>query len=110
MKKWSAGSAAVAQFHLPNGERSPLALGSELALPILLMQDWDDPFTRSYFAARLDIESPFVTQKKVPAVSLDSPCLDGKEAWGSHIAVHPCHPEWTRDTVPAFLDNVVETS
>ncbi|MEK9624806.1 MAG: hypothetical protein VW103_09620, partial [Halieaceae bacterium] len=65
---------------------------------------------RSPFAQRLSNENPFVTLRKVPAISPDAPCLEGKREWGSHVAAHPCHPEWTRDTVSAFLDSVLASS
>ena len=105
-----AARAAISEFQLPHGEHSPLALGSRLKLPILLIQDWDDPVTRSPFAERLSNENPFVTLRKVPAISPDAPCLEGKHAWGSHVAAHPCHPEWTRHTVSAFIDSVLASS
>ena len=105
-----AARAAISEFQLPHGEHSPLALGSRLQLPILLIQDWDDPVTRSPFAERLSNENPFVILRRVPAISPDAPCLEGKHAWGSHVAAHPCHPEWTRDTISAFLDSVLASS
>jgi hypothetical protein len=33
---------------------------------------------------------------------VDEACLDGKEEWGTHVAAHPCRPDWTRETVSAF--------
>ena len=34
--------------------------------------------------------------QRVPAIGIDDACLEGKEEWGSHVAAHPCHPEWTK--------------
>ncbi len=102
-----AALAAVKQYQLPHGAQSPLALGTQLKLPILLIQDWDDPITRSPYAARFARENPFVTLKKVPEIDHDARCLDGRKEWGSHVAAHPCHPEWTRNTVSAFLETAL---
>lgn len=105
-----AARAAIRQYQLPRGETGPLAMAKALDLPILLMQDWDDPVTRSPFAAELSRANPNVTLARVPAISVTEPCLDGKEEWGTHVAAHPCRPDWTRDTVAAFVRSVVNTS
>ena len=93
---------------MPHGPESPLSLAKTLNLPLLLIQDWDDPVTRSPFAAELAQDNPSVVLQRVPAIDIDDACLDGKEAWGSHVAAHPCHPDWTRDTLSAFIDSVVQ--
>ena len=102
-----AARAAIRQYGLPHGETSPLAMAKTLDLPILLMQDWDDPVTRSPFAAELASTNPSVTLARVPAISVEEPCLDGKEEWGTHVAAHPCRPDWTRETVATFLQSVM---
>jgi len=99
---------AIYRYDLPHGADSPLNLGKALTQPILLMQDWDDPITRSPYADELAASNPRVTLQKVPPVDIDDACLDGKEAWGSHVAAHPCHPDWTKQTVAQFLDTVLE--
>ena len=40
-------------------------------------------------------------------ISVEEACLDGKEEWGTHVAAHPCRPDWTRRTVAAFVQSVV---
>jgi len=103
-----AARSAIWRYDLPHGENSPLNLAKSLTLPILLMQDWDDPVTRSPFAERLHRSNANVALRRVPKVDIEAPCLDGKEAWGSHVAAHPCHPEWTRETVSAFIEQVFQ--
>ena len=103
-----AVSSAICQYHLPSGRQSPLVMAQKLALPILLIQDWDDPVTRSLYAAALAETNPNVSLAKVPAVDLNASCLEGKGAWGSHVAAHPCHPEWTRTTVSQFLEFFID--
>ena len=102
-----AARSAIARYQLPHGGRGPLALAAQISLPTLLIQDWDDPVTRSDYAARLAAENPSVTLKKVPPIPPDSHCLDGKQRWGSHVAAHPCHPEWTRKTLAAFFETAL---
>lgn len=102
-----AAHATIHQYDLPNGRQSPLSLAKTLNLPILLIQDWDDPATRSPFAAELARDNPNVQLQRVPAIDIDDACLEGKEEWGSHVAAHPCHPEWTKKTLSAFIDSVV---
>ena len=102
-----AARAAIHRYGLPHGETSPLAMAKTLDLPILLMQDWEDPVTRSPFAAELANTNPSVILARVPTISVEEACLDGKEEWGTHVAAHPCRPEWTRETVAAFVQSVV---
>jgi fermentation-respiration switch protein FrsA (DUF1100 family) len=102
-----AARAAIQRYELPHGETSPLAMAKTLDLPILLIQDWEDPVTRSPFAAELTSNNPRVTLARVPAISVDEACLDGKEAWGTHVAAHPCRPDWTRETVSTFVQSVL---
>ena len=102
-----AARAAIHRYGLPHGETSPLAMAKTLDLPILLMQDWEDPVTRSPFAAELANTNPSVILARVPTISVEEACLDGKEEWGTHVAAHPCRPDWTRATVAAFVQSVV---
>ncbi len=102
-----AARAAIHRYGLPHGETSPLAMAKTLELPILLMQDWEDPVTRSPFAAKLANTNPSVTLARVPTISVEEACLDGKEEWGTHVAAHPCRPDWTRETVAVFFQSVL---
>ncbi|GIS24470.1 MAG: hypothetical protein CM15mP125_1570 [Gammaproteobacteria bacterium] len=70
------------------------------------MQDWDDPVTRSPFAAELANTNP-VTLAGYPPFRLKRPCLDGKEEWGTSRCRAPCRPDWTRETVAAFVESAV---
>lgn len=103
-----AARATIQRYSLPHGETSPLAMAKTLDLPILLMQDWDDPVTRSPFASELASTNPHVILARVPPISVEESCLDGKEEWGTHVAAHPCRPGWTRKTVSAFVSSVVD--
>ncbi|MEL0137571.1 MAG: alpha/beta fold hydrolase [Halieaceae bacterium] len=105
-----AARIAIWVHDLPQGEFSPLSLGESLELPILLLQDWDDPVTRSRFANLLAQRNSHVQLQRVPEIDANAPCLKNKGAWGSHVAAHPCHPRWTRVTIEKFIEKTVNTS
>ena len=99
-----AAQAAIWQYDLPTGSHSPLTHAAALQQPILLLQDWDDPVTRSHYAEALADQNPQVQLKKVPHVAPSDPCIRGRGNWGSHAASHPCHPTWTRQQIATFIN------
>jgi predicted alpha/beta-fold hydrolase len=105
-----AARVAIWQYRLPSGERKPLSVATTLSLPILLIQNWDDPVTRSAFASRLHVSNPNVRLKRVPQIDKTNPCLDNKGAWGTHVAALPCHPNWTRRTIRQFIESIFPPS
>ena len=105
-----AARVAIWQYRLPSGERKPLSVATTLSLPILLIQNWDDPVTRSAFASRLHVSNPNVRLKRVPQIDKTNPCLDNKGAWGTHVAALPCHPDWTRRTIRQFIESILTPS
>ena len=100
-----AAQAAIWQYDLPSGPHSPLTHATALQQPILLLQDWDDPVTRSHFAQSLADLNPQVQLKKVPYITASDPCIRDKGNWGSHVASHPCHPAWTRQQIATFVND-----
>lgn len=98
-----AAQATIWQYDLPTGSNSPLAQAISLQQPILLLQDWDDPVTRSQYAQTLADQNPQVQLKKVPHIGPSDLCILGKGNWGSHVAAHPCHPGWTRQQIATFI-------
>jgi len=100
-----AAQAAIWQYDLPSGPHSPLTHATALQQPILLLQDWDDPVTRSHFAESLADLNPQVQLKKVPYIAASDPCIRDKGNWGSHVASHPCHPAWTRQQIATFVND-----
>ena len=99
-----AAQAAIWQYDLPTGSHSPLTHAAALQQPILLLQDWDDPVTRSHYAEALADQNPQVRLKKVPHIAPSDPCIRGRGNWGSHAASHPCHPTWTRQQIATFIN------
>jgi len=98
-----AVAATIQRYGLPSGRNNPLTLAEGLSLPILLIQNWDDPVTRSQFARQLSERSGNVKLVRVPSIEKTAPCLANKQRWGSHVAAHPCHPDWTRETIKTFI-------
>lgn len=105
-----AARVAIWRYGLPNGERKPLSMAIKLSLPILLIQDWDDPVTSSTFASGLQEINPSVRLQRVPPIDKSDPCLDNKGAWGTHVAALPCHPDWTRRTIRQFIESIFTQS
>jgi pimeloyl-ACP methyl ester carboxylesterase len=110
-----AAQAAIWQYDLPTGSHSPLTHAAALQQPILLLQDWDDPVTRSHYAEALADQNPQVQLKKVPHIAPSDSCIRGRGNWGSHAASHPCHPTWTRQQIATFInersnDRLADTS
>lgn len=99
-----ATQVAIWKYALPSGENSPLAIAIKLSLPILLLQNWDDPVTRETFAAALEKGNPSVRLRRVPPINEAAPCLKNKGAWRTHVAALPCHPDWTRNTIQQFIE------
>jgi len=99
-----AAQAAIWQYDLPTGSHSPLTHAAALQQPILLLQDWDDPVTRSHYAEALADQNPQVQLKKVPHIAPSDSCIRGRGNWGSHAASHPCHPTWTRQQIATFIN------
>ena len=103
-----AARSAIHRYALPHGPNSPLRLATHLDIPILLLQDWDDPVTRSPFAAELARSNQQVMLKPAPTIEPGDPCLAGKGRWGSHVAAHVCHPEWVQAMLSSFIDALTQ--
>ncbi|MEP1595640.1 MAG: alpha/beta fold hydrolase, partial [Halieaceae bacterium] len=61
-----AAAAAVAFHGLPDGDESALSLATKLKLPMLLIQDPDDPVTQASYARQLANENPEVVLWEAP--------------------------------------------
>jgi pimeloyl-ACP methyl ester carboxylesterase len=99
--------AAVTFFDLPGGEHRPLELASKLDLPILAMQDPDDPVTRAHYSTELARRNPNVTLWSAPTIAPDHPDLAFKGRWGSHVAAFAHHPEQTLEQIMQFINRPV---
>lgn len=90
-------------WSLPRGQHDALPVGSTLALPVHIIQNKDDPITRSLWSERLAQENPNAALSYVPYIAPEHPCLADKGRWGTHASSYHCHPEWTMAEVEQFL-------
>ncbi len=95
--------AATAYFGLPGGDEQALARAAMLDLPILAIQDPNDPVTRAQFSRTLAQQNPHVTLWSVPAIDPDHPDLAWKERWGSHVSAFLFYPQETIAQIMAFI-------
>ena len=99
--------AATELDELPGGNSDAGAVADGLDLPVLLLQDPDDPITRLPFARQLADNNPSVQLAVSPPVASDDTCLDGKGRWGTHVALFNCHRNWTLAQLNDFFDRVL---
>tara|TARA_B110000503_G_scaffold23800_2_gene37296 strand:+ start:7052 stop:7984 length:933 start_codon:yes stop_codon:yes gene_type:complete len=101
--------AATTFFGLPGGEEQALELAANLNIPILAIQDPDDPVTRAQFSEELARRNPRVTRWLAPAIDPAHPDLAFKERWGSHVCAFQFYPTATVEQITAFIATVVNS-
>ena len=103
-----AAAAAVAFYGLPDGEESAFSLASDLELPMLLIQDPDDPVTLASYARELAKENHRVTLWEAPKVITESKraAIAWKERWGSHVAAFHLYPDETVEQIDGFISRL----
>ena len=79
------------------------ARAAKLDLPILLIQDPQDPVTRLPFARELARRNPRVRLWLAPRIDADDPRLAWKERWGSHVAAFEFFPQQTVAQITGFI-------
>lgn len=98
--------AATRFYGFPGGAEQPLHLARTLNLPILVIQDPDDPVTRAPYAKQLAEQNPQVTLWLAPVANADDPRLAWKKRWGSHVAAFALYPEQTLEQITDFMRGV----
>lgn len=102
---FSVSAWAATQFYgLPGGEEQALERAATLDLPILAIQDPDDPVTRAHFSQELAARNPNVTLWMAPAIDPAHPELAWKGNWGTHVAAFQFYPRETVAQILAFMD------
>jgi len=95
---------AATTFHgYPGGADGALERAAALEMPILLVQDPDDPVTRLPFAEELARRNPRVTLWIAPVIDPAHEKLAWKERWGSHVAAFEFFPEETTAHILGFV-------
>lgn len=97
---WSAS----AYFGLPTGSNQALELAVNLDLPILAIQDPDDPVTRAQYSSELAVRNPRVTLWTAPPIPADHPDLEYKGRWGTHVAAFKHYPQETVALIMQFVN------
>jgi len=102
---FSVSAWAATQFYgLPGGEEQALERAATLDLPILAIQDPDDPVTRAHHSQQLAARNPNVTLWMAPAIDPAHPELASKGRWGTHVAAFLHYPRETVAQILAFMD------
>lgn len=92
-------------FGLPRGEEQAFNKAARLQVPILLMQDPDDPVTRAEYARALAQSNPLVSLWMAPPVPADHPELPVRERWGAHVMAYMAFPDETLAQVLLFISS-----
>ena len=95
--------SATTFFGLPTGDEQSLDRAAALALPMLVIQDPDDPVTRARFSRELAQRNPRVTYWMAPPIDPDHPDLAWKGRWGSHVSAFLFFPVETVAQIRAFI-------
>lgn len=98
--------SATQFFGLPDGDTQPLELAAGLRLPILVLQDPDDPVTRVQFSRELARRNPNVSLWIAPPIDPEHPELAWKGRWGSHVSAFLFYPQETVDQIMQFIDSI----
>lgn len=98
-----AAWASTTFYGLPGGDSQALSLATSLDLPILLIQDPDDPVTVAEHARVLAQANERVTLWVAPPVDASHPDLAWKGRWGSHVAAFHMFPEEAIGRIMTFM-------
>jgi pimeloyl-ACP methyl ester carboxylesterase len=102
---FAASAWAATQFYgLPGGDEQALERAAELNLPILAIQDPDDPVTRAQYSRELAQRNTRVILWMAPAIDPQHPDLAWKERWGTHVSAFLFYPKETAAQILAFID------
>lgn len=97
---------ATTFYGLPAGSNQALEVAAALELPILAMQDPDDPITRAKYSRELALRNRHVTLWSAPMIPAQHPDLAWKGRWGTHVSAFQFHPVETVGQIMQFMDRV----
>lgn len=98
--------AAVRFYGFPDGHEQPLELATNLDLPILVIQDPQDPVTRAIYSKSLTARNPQAKLWLAPEAPADHPELSSRGRWGSHVAAFVLHPQETVAKIMGFVQTL----
>lgn len=97
---------ATTFYGLPAGSDRALDVAAALELPILAIQDPDDPITRAKYSRELAIRNRRVTLWAAPLIPADHPDLAWRGRWGTHVAAFQFYPVATVGKIMQFITRV----
>ena len=98
--------AALSRYDLPEGDSDALELATGLDMPILIIQDPDDPVTVAEFARELASRNRQVILWEAPTIESTNAKIAWKGRWGSHVAAFHLHPDATLATIMSFINSL----
>jgi pimeloyl-ACP methyl ester carboxylesterase len=98
--------SSYAFFGLNRDGPEALTTAASLEIPVLLIQDPDDPVTRAEFAAEAARSNPHIDYHVLPAVPASHPAMRESEGWGSHAKGFRAHEREVLERITAFLNDL----
>jgi alpha-beta hydrolase superfamily lysophospholipase len=95
---WSAST-----FFAESEGARPLEVAATLTLPILLIQDIDDPVTHAEYARELATRNSQVSLYVMPAAPANHPVIEESGPWGSHASAFRIRPDEVMRRFDAFV-------
>ena len=96
--------AATTFYNLPGGEQQAANLAADLDIPMLLLQDPEDPVTLAVHARALAAANPAIRYRELPAADdAQQTLLSWRGRWGSHVAAFFLFPEQVVAEITAFM-------
>jgi hypothetical protein len=95
--------SATTLFGLTGFDPRPLETAQTLTLPILILQDPDDPVTQMPYSQELASGKPNITYHVMPVPPADHPALAERGGWGSHGIAIPFFKEEVMSQMDSFL-------
>lgn len=85
--------SATQFFDLGATSPSLIEKATTLSLPVLLIQDIDDPVTQARFARAVSDANEHIAYVEMPTPPADHPVLAEAGGWGSHATAYRIYPE-----------------
>ncbi len=95
--------SATTLFGLGGDGPRPLETGKALSLPMLILQDPEDPVTRISYSRELARDRPNITYHVMPSPPADHPALANEGGWGTHGKAVLLFKEEAMDQIDTFL-------
>jgi len=96
-------------YGLPRQLSDALSKLCSLKIPILLIQDPEDPVAIAKFSRKAAAKNSKIVYWEAPKVSRNHPALRDHGGWGSHVAAYATSPEKTFGEVNNFIRSSINS-